>query len=256
MRYLLFGMKNLNESQIEFGKFSHENLLAIDYCGKDGGIESWYAWDGAYKVLAVWEYKTSGFSNTMMVQPCTPDGKVEKVRCADGKDRYLTLAFSHDDKPNWKKGDVIPHGKKIYDEGMTGKASGNHIHLEVSSGTVLKKHYENGQYRMNNALYPHKVLWVDEKRTKVIHAQSYKKLSVPKLPTAYIIRGCKDKSQVKLLQLALNYVLGTDLKIDGIIKQGGKTEVAVMKFQRMAGMKNINGHYGELTKAKLKEYLV
>lgn len=161
MRKLIFGMRFLRETQIENGSYSHKNLLAVDYAGKDSMIESWVALDGTYKVLAIFPYSTTGFSNTMLITPCDEKGQPEKVLCADGIERNVTIALSHDNSLNYKKGDLIVPGSVIYDEGIAGKATGNHIHCEMGEGIIYSKvKASDGQWKMPRELYPSKVFFL------------------------------------------------------------------------------------------------
>lgn len=79
------------------------------------------------------------------------------------------------------------------------------------------------------------------------------KCFVPELPTGYIRIEKYNKHQTELLQKALNYVTGSKLKIDGVF--GRKTEAVLMAYQKSVGLK-VNGHYGDKTRAKLKEKLL
>lgn len=256
MRYLQFGMKNLNETQTENNAFSHKNLLAVDYAGKDNTVEGWYCFDGCYKVLAIKPYATTGFSNTMFITPCDKKGKNEKVKCADGIVRYVTIALSHDNKFNYNPGQIVPAGSRIYDEGTAGPATGNHIHCEVGAGIQTAKIKSGGQYKMKDALYPSKMFYLNPKHTKLLSKRTYKKLTVPTVPTDALRMSLgkkMNKTQVKNLQLCLNYVLGTQLVADGDF--GKKTDAAVKKFQAMVGLTQ-NGHYGPKTQAALKEAVI
>ena len=262
MRYLTFGMKNLKESQIENENYSHRNLLAVDYCGKDSNIESWYAFDGNYKVLAVKPYKTTKFANTMFITPCNVNGKPMKVRCADGKDRYVTIALSHDNVLDYSADQIIKKNHKIYDEGVAGNATGNHIHVEVGEGIQYSKIFSNNKYRLRTALFPSKVFFVRKEKTNIHNDKNrYKVLIVPKTATARLKRGSNNHAEVKLLQQDLNFILGCNLVVDGIF--GSKTEKAVKQFQRKYEKKlekegiilEENGHYGPKTQAVVKYIL-
>lgn len=89
-------------------------------------------------------------------------------------------------------------------------------------------------------------------RTSILGVLNPKCL-VPTLPTAYLKLDSTNKSQVKLLQKALNYATGSKLKVDGVF--GRKTENVVMAFQKSVGL-TINGRFGDNTRAKLKEKLL
>lgn len=59
-------------------------------------------------------------------------------------------------------GKVYSNGEAMYEEGTTGKATGNHIHYEVAEGLHYNKTYDSslGVYRMPNELKPEDVCFI------------------------------------------------------------------------------------------------
>lgn len=128
MQKLIYPLKVVGFTQIENQKgTSHDGILAIDMNGKDEGIDNAYA-PCDLKVLAV-----STSANTVYF------GSVDKVLCADGEERYVTLAFTHDnDISDNKVGKIYKSGEVCYQEGKKA-AGGNHVHIEVAKGHITSK---------------------------------------------------------------------------------------------------------------------
>ena len=134
MEKAVFGMETLNVTQGMNNSFSHKGTLAIDIAGKDSGIESIKApFTGVikriYKGYVVWLESTN------------------KVKYADGTEDYMTVMLMHDnDTTDLKVGQTIKQGQIFYQEGTTGYATGNHIHLACGKG----KYTGNGWYENSN----------------------------------------------------------------------------------------------------------
>lgn len=151
MQKLIYPMKVISFTQVENEPgTSHDGILAIDMNGKDAGIDNAYA-PCDLKILAV-----STSANTVYF------GSVDKVLCADGKERYVTLAFTHDDNIRDNKvGKTYKSGEVCYQEGKK-NAGGNHIHIEVAEGHVTTKvKKKSGYYGFadNVALSPTEVFF-------------------------------------------------------------------------------------------------
>lgn len=65
------------------------------------------------------------------------------------------------------------------------------------------------------------------------------------------IKTTSKRANVKRIQSFLNWALGEQLKIDG--KFGSKTEIAVERFQELAGIK-VDGMFGTMSLSKAKAY--
>lgn len=120
-----FGMKTLNITQGRFNGFSHANLNAYDLAGEDTGIDRWITYN-ELEVIGIFPYSNTGFANTVLFYDNEND---------------VTLAMSHCNfiPSICSLGKVIPVGRTIYYEGTAGKATGNHIHLELGRGRQTSK---------------------------------------------------------------------------------------------------------------------
>ncbi|MBE6139277.1 MAG: M23 family metallopeptidase [Firmicutes bacterium] len=153
MEKAIFGMETLNVTQGMNNSFSHKGTLAIDIAGKDGGIESIKApFTGVikriYKGYVVWLES------------------LNKVKYADGTEDYMTVVLMHDnDTTDLKVGQTIKQGQIFYQEGTTGYATGNHIHLACGKGKYTGNGwYENsyGNWCINNQYDITKALFILE----------------------------------------------------------------------------------------------
>lgn len=157
MNNLCFGMKTINITQLPGGSFSHPNN-AIDLAGEDTGKDVWRA-QGYWKCVAAFGNVNTG--NTRLFYSCNARGNPKEVYLADGTKSVVTLALTHS-LINWQVGKVYAPNELMYNEGTSGRATGNHIHLEVARGIQETKYYDKslGVYRMNNELNPLDVMFV------------------------------------------------------------------------------------------------
>lgn len=197
---LCYGMKVINVTQLPGGSYSHPNN-AIDLAGSDAGIDVWYA-VGNWRCIGKW-----GTAGTFFFVSCDAAGNTCKVRCADGRDRVITLALTHAAgfhvKPVINK--VYLDGQAMYEEGRAGNATGNHIHAEIAEGTQTRKYYDAklGVYRMNNELDILKYMYVCRERSVI------KSTLGANLPVCY----------TAVYKEGINVPEGPDMKIDIIAKK-------------------------------------
>lgn len=154
---LVFGMKVISFSQLPGGSYSHPNN-ALDMIGSDNGVDFWFA-QGYWKAIAgPWG------NGTYFFMSCDAKGAPAAVHCADGKDRIVTLALTHSARQyvRTQVGKVYGTGTPMYEEGTVGKATGNHIHVEVADGIRTGKSWDAklGVYRMEGELNPLEVIYV------------------------------------------------------------------------------------------------
>ena len=131
MQRLIYPMKTISFSQLEYSQYSHKNIPAVDMTGEDSGIDVCYA-PCDMKVIGIRAYP----SNTVYF------GSLEKVECADGIVRQVTIAMTHmNDISKFKVGQIFKAGAICYKEGTAGQATGNHLHLEIANGLHASKEY-------------------------------------------------------------------------------------------------------------------
>ncbi len=146
IEYAIFPQKLINITQRANSSFSHANLQAWDIADIDSKVQQAFA-PCTVKVLA----KPTSNANTVLFGTCDDLGNPRAVMTENGM-RILTFGFTHDDYiGDIEIGRIYKSGKKIYDEGKAGYATGNHIHLEVASGWQFDKITDvYGHYRLRN----------------------------------------------------------------------------------------------------------
>ena len=145
-------MDYLRVTQSSNDDFSHKGNYAIDIAGKDSGIDFLKApFTGIVKRI----YNNG---NAVWLESC------DKVLYADGTIDYMTVLTIHDnDITNLKVGDKISQGEIYYNEGTSGNATGNHIHLSTGKGKFTGNGwYKNsyGNWCINNQLEVNKALFL------------------------------------------------------------------------------------------------
>lgn len=151
---------------------THKHTYAIDIAGKDSGKDKVYApFTGTIKKI----YKKTGVSTTVWLE------SNEKVLCANGEVTYLTCLFAHEeDVSHLFIGKVIKQGEAFLEEGRSGNATGNHIHLELSNQKFSKAGWfknSYGEWQINNPVKPDQYLFL-KKNQKVLN-DVYKNVRYP-----------------------------------------------------------------------------
>ena len=170
---MIFGMRVLNITQAGTSLTGRPSLSHVSYeldlAGSDSGIDYWYNWMPETCWYCAGSFGTKATGNTRFYWSVDKNGKAKKVLCADGKERYLTLAMTHSSR-NYPVGEIIGYKGIMYQEGAAGKATGNHIHLEVCEGRVKTK-YRNakGNYNLPNMLDPRSVFFICDSLTTVMN---------------------------------------------------------------------------------------
>ena len=160
----IFGMKCLNVSQVGSGydgknHYSHVSY-EVDLAGMDTGVDVWRNKMPNTLWYCAGSWGSSSTGNTRFFWSYGTDKKAKKVLCADGALRYITLALTHSNR-SFTVGKYYSCDEIMYQEGTSGKATGNHIHLECCAGHVRTKvqNSKNG-YNLKNMLRANNVLWL------------------------------------------------------------------------------------------------
>ncbi len=172
MQKAFFPMKDIKISQGYGDKSStHKLSYAFDLSGKDSGKDDVYAPFDCKITKLFKPADTTKSANTVWLT------SLDKVKCANGVEDFLTISITHPSEiSDMKLGAIYRQGEKICTEGKTGNASGNHIHLEVSLGTdaswTLKRKGAYTEYVITNNVKPEEYLFVSKKST--ILSDTYK----------------------------------------------------------------------------------
>jgi murein DD-endopeptidase MepM/ murein hydrolase activator NlpD len=133
-----------------YNEGTHLGAYALDMAGEDTGID----WVEAPFTGVIKHTESASYGNWYWFE------SLEPVLCANGEVTKLTCMFGHDNKMRHKVGDIIKQGEHLCVEGRSGKATGNHCHMEVGKGEYVGTWYPNqyGIYMIYNAVKPNEYL--------------------------------------------------------------------------------------------------
>lgn len=156
----ILSMKYINISQSIGGQQGHKGTYAIDLVGINGTLESLYApFDGTIKKI----YSINNQQNFVWIE------SDNKIKYADGSYDYVTVMTGHDNNiSELYVGKKIKQGDIYFQEGNSGKSTGNHIHLEVGKGKATEKGWvknKYGRWEVENHVRPDQVFYITNKST-------------------------------------------------------------------------------------------
>ena len=160
---------------------THIDSYAIDDAGSDTGIDFIVApFTGIIRKIY------TGDANEVWLESNEP------VIYPDGTVDYMTMMFAHDnDVSNLFVGKVINRGERFYEEGVSGNATGNHVHMECGKGKFTGSGWHQnsaGYWSINNGKNPTECLWIDDSIT-ILNSNGYTfkriepEVSVPDTPS-------------------------------------------------------------------------
>lgn len=235
-----FPMKDLKVSQ-SYGKgtSTHKNGYQIDLCGVDGGKSKVYA-PFDCKVSKVYAKKDKSYEVWLT--------STEKVLCKNGYYGYLTMSITHPSEiAKMKVGKKYKQGQHICYEGKEGGATGNHIHLELSTGTKAGWKVVNGDYVNVNNVKPDDYLFTRE--DAVVYESEYKGKKIKFVKESKMTKTVKNvPSEPLLIHKTPDYKQSSVIK-----KQGLYNGDDVIEFYKQGSMSYIY-HY-ELMGYVANEYL-
>jgi hypothetical protein len=174
MENILFPMKYLNITQ-PYGVGTHRGTYAIDNAGKDRGSDSFYA-PFTGRIKKIWAN-----GHTVWLE------STQKVKYADGRVDYCTISVTHDNYVrDLRVGQIIKQGKKFYDEGTAGFATGNHVHIEVARGKFSGTGWHLNRYgywTINNPHKPERAFLLKGTIVRSRGGLNWKRYTPPKKPT-------------------------------------------------------------------------
>lgn len=118
---------------------THIGTNALDNAGKDAGIDPTFAPCDMHLVA----YDSQANGNAVFFESNQP------VLFRDGTVNYATFMFIHDNSISdivayANAGNTWKQGQEFGDEGTTGYATGNHVHMEVAKGKFQYMYARNG----------------------------------------------------------------------------------------------------------------
>ena len=164
MEKAYFPMQYYNLTQGYLNSTTHQGTYALDNSGKDSGKDPIYApFTGTITKLYVKPNHayTAWFTST------------SEVLGAKGQKTVLTMMIVHpEDIANLKVGQTFKQGEVICHEGKTGRATGNHAHLELGIGKCSWHQNSQGVWMIDNAVKLEDYLFL--KKDVIIKNDTYK----------------------------------------------------------------------------------
>lgn len=134
------------------GEGTHANNYAIDFAGRDGGSEPFYA------PFTLRIYRIQEGYNIVWAQ------STDKVHLASGDLDYVSVLLEHcDDIARLYEGMVVKQGEVFYSEGTAGNATGNHVHAEFARGPYVDQgsyHASDGRVSINNGVPANEIFFL------------------------------------------------------------------------------------------------
>lgn len=169
---VLFPMLYMNITQGINGSFSHKGDMALDLAGKDAGIDPIFM---PCKMKVVWKDPKIG---GVLYQ------SVAKVHMADGTEDYIHMLTLHDnDISDLAMNKTFKQGTETGDEGIAGKATGNHVHFVIGLGKysggypMVKNKY--GTWVLPKQKDPRKIVFINETIIKNDKGYDFKTYKAP-----------------------------------------------------------------------------
>lgn len=154
MKKRKFGMACLNVTQGRYSNGSHKYINAYDLAGIDTGIDRWRTWNDL-EVIGVHPYATTGFANTVHFYDAENDVTIAMTHCNTIPDGCVV-------------GHVFHSGDTCYYEGTKGRATGNHIHLEIGKGRQPNKvKAYNGGWGLRDFINVEDYFYIDRAYTTI-----------------------------------------------------------------------------------------
>lgn len=247
VEYAMWPGLYLNTTQRMNNSFSHEGSLSIDDAGKDKGISQYYA---SSTLKLRWADKKSGnglcFEST---KPCN---------LADGTVDYYHFVMWHDnnieDMRPRVNGKAFKQGEKIYDEGTAGRATGNHVHINVAKGKFPGGYplvqNEHGVWEIKNEVTPMSVFFIDD--TEIIKDAGYKWETIPKCE-------CDEETEPEVIEEVKPAVKPKVLEVGSKIKFKNPGSMNIMYTTRgriPSYVRNTEHVVGQISLDKTKVLLV
>lgn len=165
-QYFLFPMTHIAISQDEYGTFSHNGMLAIDFLG----------WNDSGRVYKCPYYAPCDC--TCVAKGSGGDWVAwqsdDKVHCADGSLQYMNWVQVHDDTP-FPVGTKKKQGELIGHTGTTGNVTGDHLHLNVAKGKWSEGGWARNSYNVGyikNEQHIYEVMYL-KKDAKIVSGNTH-----------------------------------------------------------------------------------
>lgn len=162
---MLFPLEYLNISQDEYGPYSHQDILAMDFLG----------WNSLGRVYNCPYYapcscnciaSTDASANNRIWQ------SVNKVHLADGSLDYVTWVVAHDNNPP-AIGSSCVQGQLMGHTGTAGNVTGDHLHINIAKGQYANWEQVPPSYnwQLRNSIHIYDACFVND--TTIINGEGH-----------------------------------------------------------------------------------
>lgn len=166
---MLFPLEYLNITQDEYGPYSHQDILAMDFIG----------WDANGRV-----YQCPYYAPVSCTCVATTDASAKnriwqstnKVHLADGSLDYCTWVVAHDDNPP-SVGTLLQQGDLMGHTGTAGNVTGDHLHLNIAKGQYANWEQvpPSNNWQLKNSIHIYNACYVNN--TTIINGAGHNWLS-------------------------------------------------------------------------------
>lgn len=170
---LLFPLEYMNISQDEYGGYSHQNILAIDFLG----------WGANGRILRCPYYAPCscvcvGSSGEARIFQSTGE-----VHLASGAVGYVSWVQAHDDNPP-SVGTVLNQGDLLGHTGTTGNVTGDHVHFNFAIGVYAGWDSTQQNRQLKNSIHIYNACYVND--TVIINGENHDWITWGETPVGYI----------------------------------------------------------------------
>ena len=162
---MLFPLPYMNISQDEYGQWSHQDILAMDFLG----------WNANGRVYNCDYYAPCSCTCIASTDP-SANNRIwqsnNKVHLADGTLDYVCWVTAHDNNPP-AIGTVCSQGAVMGHTGTAGNVTGDHLHLNIAKGT-----YDNWvqvppsyNWELKNSMHIYNACYVND--TVIINGEGH-----------------------------------------------------------------------------------
>ena len=174
---LLFPLEYMNISQDEYGGYSHQNILAIDFLG----------WGANGRVLKCPYYApcscrcvgTTGENNRIWQSTA-------EVHLASGATGYVSWVQAHDDNP-LSIGTVLTQGDLLGHTGTTGNVTGDHVHFNFAIGVYAGWDSSTNNRQLKNSIHIYDACYVND--TTIINGENHNWKTWQDVPIGFSGKG-------------------------------------------------------------------
>ena len=160
---MLFPLEYMNISQDEYGQYSHQDILAMDFLG----------WGANGRILLCPYYAPC---NCRCIGTTSSENRIfqstDKVHLADGTLDYVSWVCAHDNTPI-SVGTTLFQGTIMGHTGTAGNVTGDHLHLNIAKGVYQnwERVPPSNNWQLKNSMHIYNACYVND--TVIINGENH-----------------------------------------------------------------------------------